>query len=69
MGNPSGNLNPPQKPNRNWNSQQIPGSRVEQEQQEEEKEEEEEVQKQKEAHKLKLSVCPWHMTCPAAGQR
>lgn len=22
-----------------------------------------------EAHKLKLSVCPWHMTCPAAGRR
>lgn len=71
MGNPSRNLNPPQKPNRNWNSQQIPGNRVEQEQEEKEKEEEEEeeVQKQKEAHKLKLSVCPWHMTCPAAGQR
>lgn len=45
MGTPNRNLNPPQKPNWNWNSQQIPESRVEQEQEEEEQKEKEEAHK------------------------
>lgn len=44
MGNPSRNLNPPQKPNRNWNSQRIPESRVGQQREEVEEEEKKEVE-------------------------